>query len=410
MWRSCLVVGVALASGAVAQSQFGVAPSSTTSVSPRSVYQPPRPPALISIAVPYDPSEIVTGNAQPVQDAEERAAAMQLLLTAQRLSNVRQHAYDLKTTFTSYGSSASDGRWVLEDTSPSPFIYRWTAEGPSFSGVFLSVDRLLSSNEPGGAVPLRLAQVRSAIFGVYGQPLGPYASLRVANGYANGIDVRCVLLARGISTRNPPQYANGRSFEESEYCVNPRTGLLAIYSPYPGLYIHFDYADQLKFHEMIIPGSFTISEAGKTIIEAKTESVQDSLPKTSNIFEPSGLRAIGAGIVAEVPTVLRNTFFVPDDSGNGRTDVVVVHGILTPEGALRETEVLVSTNSALDETALDHAAKSPILEASTRDEQPGVVPHPREIVFTEEFVPRALPPCPPNANFPGVGVVCKAVN
>ncbi len=370
-------------------------------------------PSLISIPVPYDPSELVTGDAQVIRNAEERAATLQLLVTAQRLSNVRLRPYDLKTTFTSYGSLPSDGRWILEDTSPGAGIYRWTAQGPSFSGIFLSLNKLLSSNQPGGAVPLRLAQVRSAIFGVYYPQIGPYAALRMANGYLNGGELRCVLVARGGPRTAQPEFAKGRSFGESEYCVDPRTGLLAMYSPVAGVYIHYDYASAEHFHDITIPDRFTIAERGRTIIEARTENLSDAQPKNSNLFLPAGLSPVGAGEVMEVPTLVTENG-LPGESTN--VEVVVVHGVVSPDGKLNEAEVLTSTNPTLDESALEHAAKTPMLrmDAST---QSGAAPHPREIVFTEEFVPRrplpnpfgagptdstrlAFPPPPPPLNAP----------
>ena len=155
--------------------------------------------SLKSIPVPYDPLELVASGAQEVQSAEERAAALDMLAKARRLSNVRMHAYDLKKSFTSYGSSTSDGRWMLEDTSPGAEVYRWTAEGPSFSGIFLNANKLLSSNQPGGAMPLRLAQVRRAMWGIYAPNLQPFKSLRVANGTLAGAGVRCVLFAPEFS-------------------------------------------------------------------------------------------------------------------------------------------------------------------------------------------------------------------
>src|ERR1700686_4567395 len=71
----------------------------------------PRPP------VPADPLELVTGAAQPVQDAQERIAAIALLNKARGPSNVRAEAYDLKTSFSASGGLASDGSWMLEDIS-----------------------------------------------------------------------------------------------------------------------------------------------------------------------------------------------------------------------------------------------------------------------------------------------------
>lgn len=408
VWRCCLTLGLmALWNGIVPAQVQNPAPAP-----PPGVRVPAFTP-LLSISVPYDPSEVVVGEAHLVQNAEERATTLQLLLTARRLSNVRLHAYDLKTTFTSYGSLPSDGRWSLEDTSPGANIYRWTAQGPSFSGVFLSVDRLLSSNEPGGAVPLRLAQVRSAIFGVYYPEISPYAALRVANGYLNSGAVRCVLVSRGILGKTEPDFANGRSFEESEYCVDPKTGLLLMYSPFAGEYIHYDYANAQHFHDMIIPDRFTITEGGKTIIEAKTDSVTDSPPRNSNLFVPTGLSPIGAGVVFEVPSLVRDNRPLPNalPGESAKTQVVIVHGVASPDGKLNEAEVVTSTDSSLNQTALDQAASNPMLRIGT-DTQPGAARHPREIVFTEEFSPRPpLPPCPPNIHLlPGAPTLCQATN
>ncbi len=83
----------------------------------------PEPP------VPGDPLELVTGETQVVQNPEQRAQILNLLARARYLSNVRGHAYDLKTTFTSVGQSPFDGTWQMEDVSPAANACRWTAQG-----------------------------------------------------------------------------------------------------------------------------------------------------------------------------------------------------------------------------------------------------------------------------------------
>ena len=52
--------------------------------------------------VPPDPLELVTGNAQPVEDVSHRAEIIDLVTNARRHSNVRAQPYDLKTTFTGH--------------------------------------------------------------------------------------------------------------------------------------------------------------------------------------------------------------------------------------------------------------------------------------------------------------------
>ncbi len=59
--------------------------------------------------VPDDPLELITGDAQPVQNADQRAAAVNLLVQAHGLSNLRAQPYHLKTTLTVSNSSSSDG-------------------------------------------------------------------------------------------------------------------------------------------------------------------------------------------------------------------------------------------------------------------------------------------------------------
>jgi hypothetical protein len=345
--------------------------------------------SLTTIPVPYDPLEMVTGDARQVQTGEERAAAIALLGKAQRLSNVRLHPYDLKTTFTSYGSSSSDGRWVLEDMSPGGNIYRWTAQGPSFSGIFLNANKLLSSNQAGGAMPLRLAQVRNAMWDIYYPAIGAHATLRVATGSLNGAELHCVLVARGFYGTSQPEFSTGRSFAEAEYCVNPQTGLLETYSPYPGLYVRYDYSNGLHFHEQIIPDGFTITERGKAFIEAKTESVSEAPPANSSLFEPAGLTAFGVGQMIVAPMVVRG-FQTSQSPDLGSGQVVVVHGMVSPDGHLSEVEVLASTNASLEEAALEHAHKASALEMGV-DTQPGTTPQSREIVFMVEFVSRSAP-------------------
>ena len=158
-----------------------------------------------------------------------------------------------------------------------------------------------------------------------------------------------------------------------------------MYSPVPGVYIHHDYASAEHFHDITIADRFTISEGGKTIIDARTESVSDAPPKNSNLFLLAGLNPVGAGEVMEVPTLVTGTNGSPVENTN--VEVVVVHDVLSPDGKLNEAKVLTRTNLSLDEPALKHAAEAPMLrmDGST---QSGAATHPREIVFTEKFVPR----------------------
>jgi hypothetical protein len=159
--------------------------------------------------VPSDALELVTGEAQPVTDVNQRAEIINLLVHAYQRSNVRAQPYDLKTSFTVSGPLSS-GQWQLEDTSPAAELYRWTAQGPGYSAINLNVSRIFYSTQPATGLPLRLIQVREAIFKTEAV-VGPRATLRTANASLNGVDLVCALILT-MPLRPPERVAvNGRS-------------------------------------------------------------------------------------------------------------------------------------------------------------------------------------------------------
>ena len=315
-FRAVLAVAASIALQTAVTAQ---APNGGTAA-PKTIRQRAALESLTQPPVPNDPLELALSDAQPVQDAEQRAAAVSLLTNARALSNVRAYPYDLKTTFVSSGPS--EGSWSLEDTSPSHNVYRWTAQGPSFSTINLRTNELVYSNQPSGAIPLRLAQARTAIFFMYPQ-IGSRASLRTVASSLNGAKVTCVLAA--IMAQAKPS-AGGRRWEESESCVDTKSGLLMSYSPVPGMYTLYDYSNALHFHDKIIPGKFTIMQAGQTVIEAHTESVGDPGKLVRAMFEPAGLEKIGAGTLLTPPWRVRTRDTSGNVNSNGTLQVVILDG------------------------------------------------------------------------------------
>lgn len=342
---------------------------------PRSLARPP---------LPSDPLELVTGGAQPIQDADQRGAVTQLLANAHSLSNVRAQPYDMKTTFTSYGGSASDGTWTLEDVSPGRNVYRWTAQGPNYSGVNLYTESKYYVSDPAAAIPLRLAQVRETLFFTT-PPTGPYAALRTAASYLNGNAVQCVLVAFGGPL---PTVSSGRDWQEAEYCADPKTGLMMTYSPVPGLYVRYDYSQAIQFHGHTIPGSFIITQGGKTIIEAKTESVTDPPAASAPQFQPASLRVAGVGSVMTPASRMYSMSYPPSPlSNNVRVDMVVLHSVTSASSQTNELEVLLSTDPSANQRALDTLTKRQMpMGAGT---QPGATPQSHEAFYTFEVLSNA---------------------
>lgn len=330
--------------------------------------------------------ELITGEAQQAQDAQQRIAAIGLLEKAHSLSNVRAQPYDLKTSFIAYGGLASDGNWMLEDTARGR-QYRWTATGPNYSIVNLYPERSangLYSNQASGVLPLRLLQVRSAIFFVYPTP-GPQASIRTATGFLNGEPQNCVLVVIGAGSRT---FTGTRNWEESEYCADSKTGLLTQYSPAPGVFVRYDYSSGIRFHNAFIPTAFSISENGKVVAEAKTVSVTEPPAVTDPMFDTAGLTPVGAGRAmnpgANFPIMLpapgqsfANTNATP------AIQVVSLHGDITGDGRLSEVEILASTDPSLNQAALERATA---IAQGRVPVQPGATMQSSEIFLTFEFL------------------------
>jgi len=340
----------------------------------------PRPP------VPTDVQELVTGAAQPIQDAQQRIAAIALLEKAHDLSNVRAQPYDLKTSFTASGGLASDGSWTLEDISPGRG-YRWTASGPNYSAVNLypaSTANGLYGNQPGGILPLRLLQVRSAMFFIFPM-VGPQASVRTATGSLNGAPQNCVLIVIGAGQRS---FTGGRNWEESEYCVDAQTGLLSQYSPAPGLFVRYDYSSAIQFHNKFIPTAFTITENGQPVAEARTVSVTDPPPANDPMFNPAGLMALGSGRAMNpgmnmaIPAFLPGQR-VPSSNSNAAMQVVTLHGNVAGNGSLTEAEILASSDSTLNQAALSQAVS---VFKQRAQNQPGATAQSSELIVTFEFI------------------------
>lgn len=333
--------------------------------------------------VPSDPLELVTGNAQPVQDVNQRAEIITLLENAYQRSNVRAQPYDLKTTFTVTGS-LSPGVWQMEDTSPGPGLYRWTVQSPSFSAVNLSANHIFYGSQPATGLPLRLVQAREAIF--YTKPfVGPRATLRTANASLNGADLVCALIAHNAMSHAG---TGGRLWEEEEYCVDSKAGTLVTYSPTPGSYIVYDFSKAITFHGKLIPNGFTISQAGQTIIEAQTESVTDPANNPA-AFQPAGLNQIGVGAV--MSGAWRSRMRMPLPGGpqasaaqTTTAPVVVLHGMQSPSGQVSDLEMLASSDPSLNDSALAFATQ---WQGGMLGQQPdtGATPQSHEFVMLIQY-------------------------
>jgi hypothetical protein len=337
--------------------------------------------------VPSDPLELVTGEAQPVTDAAQRAEIVDLLIKAHRKSNVRAQPYDLKTTFTVSGS-LSAGDWQEEDIASNGDFYRWTVAGPGYSTLNLTVRHLFYSSQQSTVLPLRLMQVHQALF----RPeavVHEHATLRTASASLDGVDLTCALVAHNALA---PAVAGGRRWEEQEWCVDPKAGTLVTFSEAPGSYVHYDYSKALQFAGKLIPNGFTITQGGETIVQAQAQSVTKPAANPDT-YQTAGLNQIGEGAaMALSPWEFRMT--LPGQASGAQvtgTQVVAVHAMQSTGGEISDAEVLASSDPALNETAL-HFATALFRGQSS---QTGTTPQSREVLMVLRYTaPQTATPAP----------------
>lgn len=332
-------------------------------------------------AVPSDHFELVTGDAQAIEDASQRADVVNLVTEARRHSNVRAQPYSMKTSFTASGNGSSDGTWELQDISPGKNTYRWTAEGPGFSAINLYVNGVLYSNRELGSLPIRLAQARAAMFFTE-HSLGPRAFIRKAAGNLDGVDLTCVLVSHNMDAKT---VSGGRSWDEAETCIDPNSSTVIAYSPIPGLYIHYDYSNGIRFHEALVPGKFTIMQGNQPIIQAQTVSVTDPSGDPA-LFQPAGLSAMGKGPAISSPWHYHADAPAPSGVSVDQPQMVVVHAMQSPKGRLSDIEVISSSNNSLNNSARHYASKwkSGPMGAVVA---PGATPQSHEVFLTLRYVP-----------------------
>lgn len=145
----------------------------------------------------------------------------------------------------------------------------------------------------------------------------------------------------------------------------------------------YDYSSALSFEDKILPDKITISEAGQPVIEARIESVSAPAHPDSPLFTPAGLTAAGTGNLMSRPWTMQTIIGAAD--ANSAMQVVVLHGLLSPNGHVTDLEVIASSNPRLNQIALDRFAQWRQWR-SEDDGQPGATPQSHELFLTLHFL------------------------
>src|SRR6185437_2510377 len=134
--------------------------------------------------------------------------------------------------------------------------------------------------------------------------------MRTASVSWNGTQVTCILLGGPVWGGTAQ---GSRGWGEAEYCVEPSTGLLRVYSEVPGIFAIYDYTNALKFHDRILPGAVTIEENGAAVVQAQLTSIADTDPNNTAPFTPTA-QMMQQGPAAVLFLPMRMNRFMPSPS------------------------------------------------------------------------------------------------
>jgi hypothetical protein len=172
------------------------------------------------------------------------------------------------------------------------------------------------------------------------------AQIRTAPSAWNGEKVTCLLISFG---RAPKTSEPGRLWQEEEFCVDPKSGLLQTYSVVPGSYNVYNYASAIQFHGRVVPRQFSAVVSGTPVLQAQVE-IGDLGQVDQTMFQPPE-GWTGPAIVIRGPQRL-GLHADANKDGTGPTGIVVVHTLLSTEGKVLESEALQNSDGGLAEKAL----------------------------------------------------------
>jgi hypothetical protein len=265
----------------------------------------------------------------------------------------------------------------LRETWISGENWRWDGSLGDYSLQRISSNAAVYDQNANSMIPLRLKMLANAVFAPI-EAAPRRATVRFANVEWKGAQITCILTS---GQGNAQVARNGRQWYETEYCIDPATGLLDIASIAPGVYTVYDYTNALSFHGRVLPGTVTVAGNGATVLSAQLTSIADFDPKDTSPFTPtSQMIAQGPATTLMLPT----RFPIPGSASapGAAIQSVIVHAIIDSTGAVRESEVLQTSS-------LSAAALSLVTGMTFPEKQPaaGASPTEREYYINVRFLP-----------------------
>jgi hypothetical protein len=317
--------------------------------------------------LPYDPLELATGPTLVPDTPAKRELLLSLLERARQNSAMHMPGmapFRIKVSFNAVGDSHNSGYGELEETWLNGQTWRWSARIGDYSQLRIFYQGAAYDDKAKGHMPLRLQMVRNSVFWPVGGKF-PSALIRMATAKWEGTDVACILMSGPM---NDATATPGRRWEENEYCIDPKTGLLRIHSEAPGIYSVYDYNGGIQFHGRTLPRQTMIVEGGTTVLQIHLDGIEDPNSDPNQFVPTKKMLSHGPGAIMVGP--FRFPEVVPTPAGySGEIKPVIVHAILDQKGKVLDAEVVGSSDPALSAAALGVVWHSSYLPAQ-RDNRP----------------------------------------
>lgn len=301
-------------------------------------------------AVPYDANEPVTGGVKALTNPKERSAALELLDRARQnytLYGPHQPAFNLKVSFTSYGTSQYEGQGTMEETWVGR-ADRWSARIGSAQVLRVIYGGQFFSDNPSGSIPMRVQMVRDALLWPVVNPW-PRVMLRATAVTIEGKAAMCVLTSGSMSTADEP-----RHWVEKEYCVDPETGNMLVTSEAPGHFVFYDYTSSTEFQGHVVANDISIYEAGARVMKIHVDALTDASDVTPESLRPTPeMMAKGVSFGLSAPVKFPIRVYPPPGPVPTVIQPVFVHATVDRDGHVIEAETLQNSNSELAARALE---------------------------------------------------------
>jgi len=342
-------------------------------------YSQSAPQASKVAPLPFDPLELATGPTVVPDTPEKRALLLNLIERARQNSAMHMAGmapFNIKVSFNSVGDSKNTGYGEVEETWLNGQTWRWSARLGDYSQLRIFHDGAAYDDKPKGFIPLRLQMVRNAVFWPVVGNFAP-SLLRMATASFQGTDLACMLISGGGNDATPTP---GRRWEENEFCIDPKTGLMHTHSEAPGIYSVYEYEGALQFHGHTIPRQISVVEGGETVLQIHIDSIEDANNDPNQFVPTHKMMSRGPGAIMIGPFRFPEVVRAPSGY-NGQVQPVIVHAILDDRGKVLDAEVVQSSNPTLTATALGVVWRSSYGPAR-RD-----VPLQREAFINVQFTP-----------------------